>query len=230
LATAFAVMIGRAALADVILPAGLPPGSKYQIAFLTAETTSGTSGLESTYNDFVTQEASKDVTLNALGASWHAITSTHAGATYTSAAINAPTYSGVPIYNTHGLLVSVGNAIWDTANTPLISPINYTQFGLLAHVNTGLGNGFPYTGNLPAGYAYDGHALGDSRVWIGDPTQASYTWTSSSATFDPSVPRPLYALSSPITVSVPEPCTLALLASALLGLAVGCLRRHRSQP
>ncbi len=52
-----ATMLGGTAMASFIPPFGLAPGSKYQIAFVTADTTSGTSGLESYYNNFVTEEA-----------------------------------------------------------------------------------------------------------------------------------------------------------------------------
>jgi hypothetical protein len=39
----------------------------------------------------------------------------------------------------------------------------------------------------------------------------------------------LYALSSVLTVPVPEPATLTLLVSALLGLGAFYLRRHRAK-
>ncbi len=53
------LLVGMAMADNVILPSGLAPGSEYQIAFVTADFTSGTSGLESYYNSFATTEARK---------------------------------------------------------------------------------------------------------------------------------------------------------------------------
>jgi hypothetical protein len=39
----------------------------------------------------------------------------------------------------------------------------------------------------------------------------------------------LYAISSPITIPVPEPATFTLLGAALLGLGVVYLRRRRAK-
>ena len=53
------LLVGMAMADNVILPSGLAPGSEYQIAFVTADFTSGTSSLESYYNSFATTEAHK---------------------------------------------------------------------------------------------------------------------------------------------------------------------------
>ena len=60
LATALvaATMCAGEATAQVILPKGLPPGSEYQLAFVTDGVTTGESALPSYYNTFVQQQAS----------------------------------------------------------------------------------------------------------------------------------------------------------------------------
>ena len=85
-------LLGGTALADVILPTGLNPGDQYEIAFVTADTMTATSGDIDDYNTFVSTEANQDATLGSLGATWHAI----AGNPY----VNAPAPYEMPIYNT----------------------------------------------------------------------------------------------------------------------------------
>ena len=216
---ALAVMLGGTATADnVILPTGLAPGSQYQIAFVTTDTTSGTSGSESYYNNFATAEAAPLTAILPLGTSWSAITSTFDGEEFHNAISNAATYSGVPIYNTHGQLVATGAGLW---SGHLSSPIVYDQNG--SYDSTAVWDGSNYTGiasGIPA-------ALGDADPMSGVSATTFGYWLQSS-TNGATNPLAVYALSSPITDPVPEPTTLSLLVSALLGLGAFYLRRRRA--
>ena len=122
-ATAFA----RTAVADAILPTGLAPGSQYQLAFVTADVTSGTSGSESYYNDFVRTQAAPLAAVLPGGTTWSAITSTFDGTNHTDASQNAPTYSGIPIYNSAGELVAASGD--QLLTTSLVHPICFDQYG-----------------------------------------------------------------------------------------------------
>jgi hypothetical protein len=197
------------------------------LAFVTADTTTGTSGSESYYNNFVTAEAAPLTAILPRGTTWSAITSTPS----TPAITNAPTYSGIRIYNTLGQFVAYGGAgaggIWNQFDSPVIAaPINGTQSG-------GTYEGFVWTGTNADGSI--GDPLGSHEAGPFQFSNAGYAgsiylnggWIFPGALLDQSSTFPLYALSSPIAVPVPEPATLSLLGPALLGLGVVCLRRRR---
>jgi hypothetical protein len=229
-------MLAGTTMADAILPTGLAPGTQYQIAFVTADTINGASGSASTYNDFVTAQTALSPSLASLGASWTAITTTADG---TNACDNAPAYAGVPIYNTLGQPLSTAGAlymIWDSYwgwLGGLDHPINADQYGL--PVAAGV---WVWTGSQPDGRVSPSGAfqLGDTTITnqaiFGDPgstTNSQYWMTAGHDNLDylgTTIYHPVYALSSRITVPAPEPGTLALLGSALLGLGVVYLRRR----
>ena len=106
--------------------------------------------VESTYNAIASTDAAEDGILNGLGATWTAITSTLSGSTYTDASTNAPTYAGVPIFNTAGqLILQDGINIYSTSVLP--NPIDYTNNGSTSHwsyVWTG-GDTAQSTGGIP---------------------------------------------------------------------------------
>ena len=88
--------------AEVILPTGLAPGSRYEIAFVTADSTTATSSDINYYDNFVKTEATQDSVLAGLGVSWNAIASTDS----VNAVVNAPYSPSIPIYNTCGQLLT----------------------------------------------------------------------------------------------------------------------------
>ncbi len=235
MAVALAAMLGGSAMAGFTPPAGLAPGSEYQIAFVTSGGTTSTSTNIADYNSFVTQQAEQSPALVSLGATWTAIASTAAE----NVSDNAPTYAAVPIYNTAGQLVATGSS--DLWSGSIQNFIDHDQFGDAANgklVWTGIGynmaDGSP---NLPLGdwsefQNASGECWTDSpNVGISSVLSLGYWWYDygyfepEGASWDDlakiqsQTTCPLYALSSPITVPVPEPGTLTLLVSALLGLA-----------
>jgi hypothetical protein len=202
--------------AGVIVPAGLAPGSQYQFAFLTYDSTTATSSNIADYNRFAASEASLNAALPAAadGVTWNAVVSTAS----LDAINNAPTYASVPIYNTAGQLVASNSLqLWSGS---LVNPIAYDQFG------TGPENAYPYTGTgstghlatgwwapgtyygmgqftLPAGSSnYLSPAVGQSNLTNGG--WAFMGWqTSPSLVSLQTTQCPVYALSSPITVTGP---------------------------
>ena len=202
--------------ADVILPAGLAPGSKYEIAFVTADSVPATSTDINYYNSFVTTEAGQDSILSSLRVTWNAIGSTDA----VNANVNAPNNGSIPVYNTNGQLVA-------DSSDPLYSgqgiynSIDYQQDGSISqnfYVWTGSdvhGDLCPITNNSWTNVL----GLGDPLVEEGviPPYPGNTAWLFSGGCSVGST-YPLYALSSPITVPTPEPSTLTLLTAGALGL------------
>ena len=95
-------------MAAFIAPTGLMPGSQYQILFVTADTTDGTSGSESSYNNFVQTEAAPLTAVLPARTTWCAITSTFDGTNYNNAADNIANDPSLPVFNTQGQQLSFG--------------------------------------------------------------------------------------------------------------------------
>jgi len=234
-----ATILGGAAMADAILPTGLAPGSQYQILFVTTNGTTATSSNIADYNSFVTQEANHNLTLQSLGATWTAVASTA-----TINANQASNTTNIPIYDTQGNLLEPNFPSLFT-DTSFLGP-EYDQQGNCPWTPgawqgetvwtgswlDGTAQGFYMGGMGYPGYGYNVQVGYDGRqvqggipCWICERSGAGWGETEPTT-----YTNPLYAISSPITVPVPEPGTLTLLVSELLGLAGAVyLRRRRAK-
>jgi hypothetical protein len=206
------------ALASFIPPSGLSPGSQYQLIFITADKTPATSSNIGDYNTFVTGEAALNPSLPST--TWDVVGSTAT----VSANVNAPSFSGVPIFDTQGNKIVSGSSSLYSGS--ILFPIDHDQYGNLAPTSavwTGsLANGASWTPNFPLG-----SGIGDVGLGVDIFTDAR--WIFENAAGSPSSSSlPVYALSAPITVSpTPEPATIALLGIGLL--AIRGLRARRRQ-
>ena len=199
--------------ATVILP-NLPPGSQYQLLFVTADGQVGSSGNLAIYDSFVSQEAALSPLLPAT--TWHAIASN----TTVNALQHAVTYSSIPLYNTHGQLVAHGTSdFWFPAH---LAAISYDQYGILEP------NAEPWTGTNPNGTANNpfGNVTQNVRYGSAFSFQSADWIASGSSGFNENW-NSFYAISAPMVVA-PEPGTLTLLGSALLVIGVIRFRRWKS--
>jgi hypothetical protein len=198
--------------ANVIYP-NLPPGSEYQLLFVTSGVRDGTSTDIADYNAFVSAQAALNPSLPD-GISWTAVASTAAKAARDNAT-NAP---GIPVYNTAGMLLS-NSASGLYATFPLLAAPAYDENGVL-------GNGAVWSGSMDDGtisrYPLGNVIPGSESVGVGNSNNTRWL-------FGPplvaSERLSLYALSSPITVPVPEPSTCALVGVAVVGVAAVLGRR-----
>lgn len=199
--------------ATVIAP-NLSPGSQYQLIFVTRDGFIGYRQIAE-YNTFVIDQAALSSSLPS-GLDWHAVASTDA----VDAVVNAPS-TGLPVFNTAGQQVDpAGFGIY----TGVLSlPVGYDQFGNAADVRV-------WTGSDADGTAADSRAMGSSSGASATGLSASSngTWLQSDVNQSGVNSFPFYALSSPITVPVPEPTAFVLLGSGLLIL--GARRAPRPRP
>ncbi len=211
-----AAVFAGTAIAQVIPPPGLAPGSEYQILLVTSAGTSATSSDIADYNSFVTQQADQSATLKSLGATWSAL-----GSTPTFSATNASSTTSIPIYDTHGDLLE--------PNFPSL----FTDMSFEGPAYNQLGAQFPTT--YPSHTVWTGvpsfrgtGPLGSDVPVVGAPGPGfeDGAWISGGNAIQDTYQASFYAISSPITVPAPEPTTLTLLGPALLGLGVVYLRRR----
>ncbi len=99
---AVATFLAGTAMAQVILPT-LPPGSQFQILFVTSDGTTAISSNIADYDNFVTQEANQSPPLASLGATWTAVATVASSPTYYASQASSTT--NVPLYDTDGDLL-----------------------------------------------------------------------------------------------------------------------------
>ncbi len=210
--------IAQRALGGVINPS-LPPGSEYQLIFVTSGGRDALSGNIADYNAFVTAQAALNPDLPA-GVTWSAVGST----ALVAARDNAPSQVGVPIYNTAGQLLTSGTS--DLYHTwPLLAAPCYDQNGVFE--STGV-----WTGSMDDGAPFNplGTISGGTGVGGGESVGLGFSnypasWLEGTVAA-PTNQFNLYALSSTITVPVPEPSTLALFGTGAAALFAARFRRY----
>jgi hypothetical protein len=197
-----------------VIPPNLSPGSQYQLLFITAGTHDATSSDLAIYDDFVAAQADLNSSLSSR--TWHTVLVASAGGT-NRFNDNAPA-TGVPVYNTDGLLLVAGGQPGDLYNaSTFLNDPSFDQFGNRSLVGHELTHVVQQQGGKPQAFS------------VPTPTGPPYStpWGPGVAS-DPSDSYRLFALSDPITVPTPEPATLVLLVSAFLVLSgIRILRRRR---
>ena len=219
LAVFFSINFVDAAI--IIPPPGLGPGDQYRLIFTTSQRRDATSSDIGVYNDFVQSVADSSPELAALGLEWSAIGRT--------ASVNAMDNTmtnftdddlGLPVYRVDGELWAAHYAtIWGPPNgvDPRINLAIDEQGEPIVdfEINDfGEDSIFVWTG------LFRDSTLGNSQtVRIGD---ALLPARSVPGGFNldiqnPNVPARFYAVSSPLTVQVPEASSGTMAVSGFLG-------------
>jgi hypothetical protein len=220
------------ASAEYSLPKDLAPGQPYQLVFFTDGNRDCMSPDIGAYNQFVSDEAALHPELPAT--EWRAIMSVY---DVVWARDNAPTYEGIPVYNTRGERVSDGSPVtagatvrtdfYDTQNDPHHAGI-YDPDGNPIGVNAvATGSFWTGSGKYEAGappYYYWGWPFYYNPITVGLPDRLDDGWIDCGMDDGSYAANnwAFYGLSSVVTMPAPEPSTLALLgiaAVSVLGLA-----------
>jgi len=211
------VCFAASAAGAIIAPAGLNPGDKYHLVFVTSTTRDATSTDIADYNAFVQSAADAAGIGNTVGVTWSAIGSTETVAARDNAVVGATT----PVYLLNGTTKVADNFadMWD-GNIDAI--INLTE------IYTTLGSVLVFTGSAEDGTIPDwgeewlGDTVNNSAV-VGNTNLSTSGWIDNNSS-SPSALRPFYALSQELTV-VPEP-SAAFFGG--LGMLLMLLRRRRA--
>ncbi len=215
-----------AARAGIMTPAGLSPGDKFRVAFVSSEKRDALSSNIADYDQFITGLAVAAGLDTYFGSpvTWQVL-----GSTNSVSAISRVPLTSPPLYDVYGLKVADSGAdLWDGT---IDSAIFYDErgFAVLDEV--------VYTGTRPDGSASE-FPLGGGPVPITAYGQAFPVITNDfwiAAGFDLSArPAHLYGVSSVLTVpsaaAVPVPAGLTLVLAGLATLAGGAAVGRHTRP
>lgn len=226
---------GTRAEADLIIstPAGLTAGDTFRIVFVADGTITATSTNISTYNNFVTQDASNqagggNVIYDGTILTWSAIASTSS-----ISAINNIGVTGAPVYLANGTLIATSDStssggLWSgTLQNPIEADLNNNQIWTTGETNV-------WTGTNPEGSVGAQGGLGTPDPTFGIDTETDSIWATYEG-FYAEASLNLYGISQELTVPAatstsPEPSTavLALLGTSAL-LAFRWCRSRRDE-
>ncbi len=213
---------GRAEAGGIALstPAGLTPGDTFRFVFITGGTTVAISSSIGVYNSFVNAQAG-GATYNGSVVKWDAIGSTSSSAN----AINNVGQTMTPVYLADGTLVTTSTTSTGLSSGTLLHPIDETLSGMgISTGSTGVWTGTNTNGSASSNHLGDffGVIIGASTVtngaWVNDGVWPSDT---NSGVFH------MYGISQVLT-AVPEPSSLALAGTAVIGVSafVSCRKRR----
>lgn len=199
------VSSGQSTYAAPYVPPSLSPGDKYHLVFISDGLHDATSGVITTYNNFVQSQAALNPVLTGtnMGVTYKAIASTTAIDANVNAAVSAPVFN----FNGDKIADSFGD-MWDGT---IDNPIAYNQF--VATV-------FPpdiWTGSQTSGIGSVGAELGQANPRTGRSDLADGRWIDEIFSNSSFTSR-FYGLSQELTVPVPEPSSFVLAVMGVIGL------------
>jgi hypothetical protein len=214
LALAPAAQAAEIELGDSLIPAGLGLGDTFQLVFVSSTTRDAESDDIADYNTHVQNAA--NATTDLSGYTWKAIASTQTDNVQANNNVSVTE----AVYLVNGTKVASAGAFWAKTHDAAIN-INENGDGLDSNVWTG-SNWEGWKNNSGLGASGGVNDPKESVYGLSD-VNADKTWAGEAGLVVQSTELPFYAVSEVLTVIVPEPATMSLLAIG--GIAL--IRRRR---
>ena len=187
-------------------PAGLQGGDQFRFVFLTPGSTQPFSSAIATYNSFVNAQAG-GATYNGMAVTWSVI-----GSTFAVNAIDNIGQTLTPVFLSDGTLVTsdtTSSGLWSGS---ILHPINEDLSG---SVHSGLG---VYTGTTKSGQ-HSNNPLDFFSITIGSTASTNSNWVQGVALSD-LIPSRMYGISQVLIAAVPEPSSLMMTGTAIIGTGI----------
>jgi hypothetical protein len=201
-------------LGNALVPTGLGVGDSFQLVFVSSTTRDATSNDVADYNTHVQDAA--NATIDLSGYTWKAIASTNVPLVNANSNVSATE----AVYLVDGTKVASAGAFWSQTHDAAIN-INENGDGLDSNVWTG-SNWEGWKNNNGLGASGGVNDPKESVYGLSD-VNADKTWAGEAGLQDQTTSLPFYGLSETLTVVIPEPATMSLLAIG--GIAL--IRRRR---
>jgi hypothetical protein len=214
LALAPAAQAADIPLGNPLVPTGVGVGDTFQLVFVSSTTRDATSDLIADYNTHVQNAA--NATTDLSGYTWKAIASTQTDNVQANANVSVTE----AVYLVNGTKVASALAFWASPHDAAIN-IDENGDGLDSNVWTG-SNWEGWKNNNGLGASGGVNDPKESVYGLSD-VNADKTWAGEAGLQDQTTSLPFYGLSETLTVVIPEPATMSLLAIG--GIAL--IRRRR---